>query len=200
MRGGRGITRAGTTAAAAALLLSGCGGGERQDANEESGTYTVDIVRTDFPSAQTLAQESSFVMTVRNAGAETIPNLAVTLDGFARRSDQPGLSDPGRPLWIVDQPPQGAGTAYNDTWTTGSLAPGARTTLRWRVTPVVAGSHTLEYAVAAGLDGKARAVLEGGRRPAGKVRVRVSEEPAQARVDPESGEVVREEPGERPGS
>lgn len=185
--------------AAATLAVVGCGGGERQDANEDSGTFTVDVVRTDFPTTQTLAQQSSFVMTVRNTGRETIPNLAVTLEGFSRRSGQPGLSDPERPLWVVDQAPQGGDTAYTDTWATGALAAGARTTLRWRVTPVVAGTHTLEYAVSAGLDGKARAVLAGGRRAVGAVQVQVSGEPAQARVDPETGDVVREAPEEGSG-
>jgi hypothetical protein len=181
----------GAAAIAATLALAGCGGGERQDADEPSGTFAVDIVRAQFPARQHLAQQSAFVITVRNSGRETIPNLAVTLRGFATRDRQPDLSDPTRPLWIVDESPAAGVTAYDDTWTAGRLAPGRRATLRWRVTPVVAGRHRLTYAVAAGLNGRARAELDGGGRPQGAITVRVEDEPATARVDPATGRVIR---------
>ena len=62
----------------------------------------------------------------------------------------------------------------------------------WRVTAVQAGTHTVKWAVAAGLNGKAKATLSGNRAPAGSVTVDVSDKPAQARVDPDTGKVVRE--------
>jgi hypothetical protein len=45
--------------------------------------------------------------------------------------------------------------------------------------------------VSAGLDGKAKAELPSGGVPQGTFAVNVSREPSQARVDPDSGEVVR---------
>ena len=62
----------------------------------------------------------------------------------------------------------------------------------WRVTAVQAGTHTVKWQVAAGLNGKAKATLAGNRAPAGTFTVDVSAKPAQARVDPETGKVVRE--------
>jgi hypothetical protein len=181
----------GAAVAAGTLALAGCGGGERQDADEPAGTFAVDIVRAQFPARQHLAQQSAFVITVRNRGREAIPNLAVTVRGFATRDRQPDLSDPTRPLWIVDRAPAAGVTAYDDTWTAGRVEPGRAATLRWHVTPVVAGTHRVTYAVAAGLNGRARAQLADGRRPQGAITVRVDEEPATARVDPATGRVLR---------
>jgi hypothetical protein len=61
----------------------------------------------------------------------------------------------------------------------------------WRVTPVVAGSHTLRYRVAAGLNGKAKAQTADGGEPAGVFRVNVSSKPPNATVDPATGKVVQ---------
>jgi hypothetical protein len=44
--------------------------------------------------------------------------------------------------------------------------------------------------VAAGLNGKAMARSSSGSRPAGTFTVRVSDEPAAAHVDPDTGKVV----------
>jgi hypothetical protein len=49
----------------------------------------------------------------------------------------------------------------------------------------------LSWRVSAGLDGKAKAKLPSGGVPQGTFAVNVSREPSQARVDPDSGEVVR---------
>ena len=61
----------------------------------------------------------------------------------------------------------------------------------WRVTAVQAGTHTVKWQVAAGLNGKAKATLAGNRAPAGSVTVDISAKPAQAHVDPKTGRVVR---------
>ena len=191
MRGSRGIPVV-TALLAAAALGVGCGGDdERQDANEPEGSFQVEIADADFETEQTLADDETFTIAVRNTGQERIPNVAVTLDGFAARSAQEGLADPSRPVWIVDSPPVGGDTAYVNTWSLGPLDAGSTRTFRWDVTPVVAGTHTLDYRVAAGLDGKAKAVLANGEAPAGSVTVQVAGEPAQARVDPETGDVIR---------
>jgi hypothetical protein len=186
--------RACTAVAAASLVFAaaGCGGAERRDAGDTGGTYTVDIVRAQFPEHQHLADKPAFVMTVRNAGRTTIPSLVVTLHGFSERSGSSSQADPRTLVWLVDEPPPAAVTAIEDTWTTGTLAPGRRVTLRWRVTPVLAGRHELDYAVAAGVAGTAQTRLTGGGRPRGRIIVRIDDRPAQARVDPRTGSVVGE--------
>lgn len=183
---------AAVVAASSALAAAGCGDAERRDVGDSGGTYTVDIVRAQFPERQHLADKPAFVMTVRNAGDTTIPNLVVTLHGFSERSGSSSQADPRKLVWLVDEPPPAAVSAIEDTWTAGALAPGRQVALRWRVTPVLAGSHELGYAVAAGLAGTAPTRLAGGGPPRGSITVRVDDSPAPSRVDPRSGRVVRE--------
>jgi hypothetical protein len=187
----------GAAAAATALALTagGCGGSERRDAGAGAGTYTVDIVDVSFPARQHLAEKPTFAITVRNAGDRAIPNLAVTVSGFTGRSESSIEAGPRRLVWVVDDAPKGAVTSVEDTWTAGALAPGRRVTLRWRVTPVVAGTHELRYAVAAQLAGGARTRLTGGGRPRGRLTVRVDDRPPDARVDPRTGDVERRSRG-----
>ena len=191
MRGLRGSAVA--FCALGALLAAGCGGGgsERQDADEKAGDWTVEVVDASFPERQRLAEQTELRLRVRNADSETMPNLAVTVEGFQQRSQQPGLADPSRPVWIIDDGPRGGVTAYTNTWSLGRVRAGETKEFVWRVTPVKAGRFEVKYRVAAGLDGKANAVLAGGRRPSGSFDVSVSREPDDARVDPDTGEVVR---------
>jgi hypothetical protein len=171
--------------AATASVIGGCGAaGDRPDGG---GVHTVEIVRAAFAPLQRLGQASSLVMTVRNAGDTTIPDLVVTLRGLSERA-----GSERRPLWIVDASPRGAVTAIDDTWAAGPLAPGRRTTLRWRVTAVLPGTQELDYAIAAGFGDGARTRLAGGRPPRGTLSVHVLRRPAVARVDPRTGRVVRE--------
>jgi len=51
---------------------AGCGGGGRRDAGAADRTYTVEIVRTQFPKRQHLGDDPGFVIAVRNAGDTTI--------------------------------------------------------------------------------------------------------------------------------
>jgi hypothetical protein len=181
----------------AAVLVAGCGGGgsQRQDADEPRGSWTVNVVDAEFPSTQRLAKQETMRITVRNDDERAVPNVAVTVKGFSRRSEQAGLADPTRPVWILDDGPRGGTTAYTSTWALGRMAPGATKTFEWRATPVVASPpgepFRLSWRVSAGLDGKAKARLPGGGVPRGNFAVNISREPSQARVDPESGEVVR---------
>ncbi|HEY3188118.1 MAG TPA: hypothetical protein VGJ70_11630 [Solirubrobacteraceae bacterium] len=176
-----------------ALAVGGCGGGgERQDVNEPSGTFDVDVVRDSFPLTQHVSQQSRLRIEVRNAGDQTIPNVAVTVKGFTTRDTAPGLADPNRALWIVDVGPHGGDTAYVGTWALGRLGPGHSRTFEWRVTPTKAGRFDVSYEVAAGLNGKAKARARNGARPGGSFTVRVSGKPADAHVDPNTGGVVRE--------
>ncbi len=177
---------------AAALAASGCGADKRQSAQERAGTYRVEIVDASFPLRQRLARAERLVIAVRNAGSQTLPNVAVTVDSFARRSERRDLDDARRPVWIVDSGPAGADTAYTSTWALGRLAAGQTRRFVWRVTAIEPGTHRVRYRVAAGLSGRAMAVLTGNEAPAGEFTVDVASRPAQARVDPESGLAVRD--------
>ncbi|MFM8561434.1 MAG: hypothetical protein ACKOB9_04975 [Solirubrobacterales bacterium] len=176
--------------AAALAGVSGCGGsGERQDANEPSGDYPVEITQVKFPSRQGYGQTSRLVISVRNAGEEKIPNIAMTVNGFYYRTEQPDVADPARPVWILNLPPANGQTALVNTWALGSLDPGRVATFVWNLTAVKAGNHRLDYRAAAGLNGKARAVTDTGGVPAGTIAVRVTPKPRKSYVLP-NGEVV----------
>ncbi len=186
--------RALTAALACALALSACGGEEeRQDAGEPRGSFPVEVTEVEFPLAQSLADRTTFVVEVRNTGTETIPNIAVTLDGLDRSAKGEDVAaDPQRPIWILESGPRGGTTAYVNTWAKGELPAGETARFEWDVTAVKAGTHELTYRVAAGLDGKARAQGEGERAPEGDVTVTITDRPTDARVDPDTGEVILE--------
>ena len=182
---------------AVGATTAGCGGGERQDKNEPSGTFNVDVVNASFPSKQRLAKQEQLVVEVRNTGRHSVPNVAVTIDpGFSTREDRQDLADPNRPIWIVDRGPEGGTTAYTNTWALGALGPGKTKRFVWRVTAVRSGSYDVHYRVAAGLNGKAKAEGPNGNSPEGSFSVNVSGKPAQATVDPATGAVVRDESGQ----
>ncbi len=174
----------------AGLGAAGCGGSERQDADEPAGSFRVDVLDASFPERQRLAQQVEMTIRVRNAGERAIPNLAITVDRFSRRSQETGLADASRPVWIVDREPEGGTTAYVNTWSQDAVPPGRTRTFTWRVTATAPGRHELTYRIAAGLDGRARAVDARGRPPQGSFTVRVSPRPVRERVDPATGEVV----------
>ena len=187
----RGLSRGAVLGVVA--LAAGCGGDSaRQDADEPRGTWNVEVVEAEFPSSQRLARQETMRIRVRNADDRAVPNVAVTVEGFSRRSEQPGLADPTRPVWILDNGPRGGTTAYTNTWALGTIPPGGTKTFEWRATPVRAGTHRLTYRVAAGLDGKAKAQVAGGRAPEGSFSVSVERKPPRSRVDPDTGDVVRD--------
>jgi hypothetical protein len=182
----------------------GCGSGERQDANEADASYDVTVVDAKFPTSQRLAEKSQLEITVRNDDAETIPNIAVVLKGLSRRMDNPNLSDPNRPVFIVDgksaeiggyeevklAAPGGGQTALVDTWALGKLEPGAKKTFRWRLTAVKPGPFELSYAVAAGLGGKAKAVGPGDAQPQGAFKGTISSAAPASRIAADGRTVV----------
>lgn len=159
------------------MAAAGCGGGKAQDANEPEGTWTVAIDNASFPPVQRLAQDSELRLAVRNTDDSAIPNLAVTIDSFEGRTTQPGVADPVRPIWILDNPPAGSDTAYHDTYTFGKLEPGRARQLIWKVTAVKSGIYTIKYKIAAGLDNKAKAVLQGDQAPEGSFTVFIARKP-----------------------
>lgn len=193
-------------ALACAGLLAGCGQA-RQTAGEPSGSFPIQIAQASFPAKQAISQATTLRIAVRNRGARPLPDVAVTVDSLSYRATSPkDLADPQRPNWIVNtgpgpvahppvetaevSPPGGGQTAFVHTWALGRLAPGATRVFRWRLTPVRSGVHTIHYVVAAGLNGNARAILAGGRTPAGSLTAHVAPKPQITHVDPSNGAVV----------
>jgi hypothetical protein len=191
-------------------VLTACGSGARQDANEPSGHFPVQILAARFPASQRLAQRIDLVIAVRNSGDQTIPNIAVTItnplygtavQAFSTYLAQPGLANHSRPVWIIIRPPGPCGfscksyglgsavTAYSNTWALGALHPGAVARFDWRLAAVKSGRYLVRYQIAAGLNGKAVAVRADGSRPAGTFVVTIRRAPPQLYVQP-NGEVV----------
>jgi hypothetical protein len=104
--------------------VAGCGGGQRQDATEPSGNFPVQVTSAKFPNHQSLAESSYLVLAVKNAGSQTIPDLAVTINTVAKgtpdvkspatstgsgqgsfniRVDEPNLASHFRPVWVLEQ-------------------------------------------------------------------------------------------------
>lgn len=192
-------------------ILSACGGSEpRQDADEPSGEFEVEVTTAKFPANQRLAERSDLELAVENIDDEQIPDLAVTIcldscvaDGsFSLRSEQSGLANPNRPVWILeedypkllepgvstkeldDEPTAGAEAAQTNTFSFGALAPGDDVDAVWRVTPVQGGTYTVNYQIAAGLTGKAKAVTADGSPAEGSFVVTISTKPPKATVAP----------------
>lgn len=207
-------------AAGCLLAVSGlvaCGGSDpRQDAEEPSGEFPVEVVSAKFAPKQGLADTTDLTLEFENSGPEAIPNLAVTIytgdekaDGsFNIRAEQVGLADPNRPVWILEhgypklptaaidakeldlEPSAGAEVASADTYAFGELPPGETLTVVWRVTPVKAGTYNVHYEIAAGLHGKAKAVTADGGPVEGEFVATITSRPPRARVT-ESGRVVQ---------
>ena len=212
----RGVRARGVAVAVLAIIASGasaCGDdAERQDADEPAGDFPVDVTSAKFPTDQRLAQTSDLELEIENAGDEDVPDLAVTIftgdqpssGSFSVRSDQPGLADPNRPVWILENgfpklvtpqvkdletaPPAGAEAAQTNTFSFGAVPPGESKDIVWRVTPVQAGTYTVHYELAAGLNGKAKAVTRDGGPVEGEFVVTITDKPPQARVN-SAGEV-----------
>jgi hypothetical protein len=162
----------------ALVSLGACGGGGKQDRNDPTGTFKVDVPRASFPGNQQLAQESTLEITVVNKDSREIPKLAVTVDGFSQRHDDPTFADPNRAIWIVNEPPVDADSALTNTWALGPVAPGQSRTFKWKVTPVRSGTYSVRYRIAAGLYGKAKVEdTATGGAPKGSFIARVSRTP-----------------------
>jgi hypothetical protein len=214
--GGRSAIMAGLTAA---LMLAGCGSGSRQDVNEPAGKFPVQVTAASFPRSQRLAQHSRLVISVRNVGTKTIPNVAVTIcnttcgypapvgqgtsvAAFAQYLSTPGLASHSRPVWVVNRPPGrcayscangGPGSdvsADANTWQSGPLKPGASATFDWGLTAVASGHFVVAWEIAAGIYGKAKAIGPDGSTPAGTFAVSVAKAPAQSYVN-DAGQVVQ---------
>jgi hypothetical protein len=133
------------------------------------------------------------------------PGQGSSSGAFASNVSESDVANPSRPVWVVDRAPGscsgrsgysclaggsgGDASAYTNTWVHGRLAPGATATFDWSVTAVTMGRHTLAWVVAAGLNGKAKAVLSGGGAPHGTFTVNITGRPAEAYVN-NNGQIV----------
>jgi hypothetical protein len=126
---------------------------------------------------------------------------------FSQTLQMAGLANSSRPVWVVDRPPGacnygcsagsaggegspgGAVTAYSNTWALGPLGSGHTAKFDWGVTAVAPGHHVVAWEVAAGLNGKAKAVLADGTLPHGTFTVTIHTAPAQTYVN-NNGQIV----------
>ena len=208
-------------AALAGLLISACGATRRQDAQEPTGNYKVEITAATFPASQRLSEHTHLVLAVHNLSGKTLPDVAVTIcnvtcafpapagqgtsaAAFSEHLQMPGLARPSRPVWVLDNPPGpccddnpdssagspgGASTAYSNTWALGQLPPGETARFDFGVTAVKPGHHMVAWEVAAGLNGKAKAILPDGSLPHGSFAVTILRAPARTYVN-SNGQVV----------
>ena len=108
-----------------AVILAGCGSGPRQDADEPSGKFPVQLLSVSFPLKQRLATTSNLNVVVRNPGPKKIPVISVTVKcahetggsggspsstgggtgSFSYRTTDPGVADPARPIFVVNTIP-----------------------------------------------------------------------------------------------
>jgi hypothetical protein len=197
---------AGALLTAGSLLVAGCGGGERQDAHETSRSFAVQLVRASFPARQRVSKPSTLEIQVRNSGTRTMPTVAVALNSLLYIEKFPNLAANQRPFWVIERgpgpvakppvnteevsKPGGGQTAYVNIWALGPLAPGATRTFRWQLMPVKPGKHTVDYAVFAGLAGKAKTRLESGGAAQGRFEVTVERAPALKHVEPSTGRIA----------
>ena len=187
---------------ALAVLAAGCGGSARQDADEPSGQFKVQIVSASFPKSQHIAESVQLKVRVRNADEKTLRNVAVTVQtkpaegtaatAFGQRSTDTALADSGRPVWILDQGPEGGETVDVNTWSAGTLGPGESKELTWKLVATKAGDYTIDYRVFPGMTGRATAAPG---RTSGSFDITIDDQPVPARVGGD-GKVER---GTEPG-
>ena len=147
---------------------------------------------------------------VKNTGDEPLPELAFTIEtddgvadgSFNIRIDDPPLSNPNRPVWILENKyPRVDRRAAAE----GRLRRPPRPDQHLRLRPArpgrgeddrlegrppcEAGTYTLHYQVEAGLDGAAKAVTADGGEVKGEFVVTISDKAPKATVN-DKGQVV----------
>jgi len=164
-----------------------------------------DLAITIFTSSDASTSEPTSSSTgATSTGTGTTQELPTVQGSFSVRSEQQGLAIPFRPVWILEEgfpklagqtASAGAEAAQTDTFSFGTLAANQTRAMVWNVTPVQAGTFTVHYRVAAGLQGKAKAVTGDGSVPEGEFVVRISSAPPQTRVN-DAGQVVPIKPSD----
>ena len=147
------------------LLASGCED-DAQDANAKPGTWKVAVEKWEFPKRQPLGTPVTMKLVVRNVDTREMPHLVVTVGGLAMPVDQQRAQSRARPVWIINDDPEGNQTVYKTlekrTFLTGALAPGEARTLTLAITPIRRGKHAVSYAINPDLFGTGRAETADG--------------------------------------
>ncbi|HEY7121096.1 MAG TPA: hypothetical protein VH329_00930 [Solirubrobacterales bacterium] len=172
---------------------------------ENTGDQAIpNLAITIFTTSNASTDESSVSSTETTGSGTTGEQFPTAQGSFSVRSEQQGLAIPFRPVWILEEgypklagqtASAGAEAAQTDTFSFGSLATNETRDMVWNVTPVQAGTYTVHYRVAAGLQGKAKAVTGDGSVPEGEFVVRISSAPPQTRVN-DAGQVVPIKPSD----
>lgn len=157
-----------------ALVLSGCGGGKRQDANAPSGNWKVTVLDWKFAVHQPLGTPQPFVIQVRNDDTRTIPNLVVTIGGLKTIVYQPGAASTVRPIWLTQDVDYANSTPYNSqlsqSFNMGPLDPGDVQTYSVMLTPLRRGEHEVSYTLHPDLFGSGQVVNESDGMSASETR------------------------------
>jgi hypothetical protein len=190
--------------------LTACGGNdESSSANEDAGTYPVEVVTAEFPAEQRLGETTLLRLGVRNTGQETVPALTVTISvggeegsnsalPFGYRDPQLGIAQPDRPIWVLSArypkangsaEPAGAETSNPKTFDFGPLKAGRTVEAIWKLNAVRTGSFRLFYEIGAGLSGTAKTETANGAQPGGTFTAQITEETPEVEVK-DNGEVV----------
>ena len=176
---------------------------------ENSGDQAIpNLAITIFTTSNASTGASTTTTVTTGTGTTgTSQELPTAQGSFSVRSEQEGLAIPFRPVWILESgypklegetASAGAEAAQTDTYAFGELRAHDTRRMVWNVTPVQAGTYTVHYRVAAGLEGKAKAVTADGSVPEGEFVVRISSAPPQTRVD-SAGRVVPISPSDTVG-
>ena len=200
------------------LAISACGGGQNQAASRAQRKLPGRGEHRQLPRLQRLSQHTHLVITVRNAGSKAIPDVAVTIcnvtcaypapkgEGSSsagvrgrHQPDLPGQSvapavghrASSRPLrlQLPERRAGRGGDRLRQHLGPGAPGPGQTARFDWAVTAVQPGRHVVAWQVAAGLNGKAKAVLSNGAAPHGSFAVEMSTAPAQSYVN-NNGQIV----------
>src|SRR3954453_21245788 len=110
----------------ALLFAVGCGGGARQDADEPSGDFKVEVVNASFPRVQHIAQTVLLRVRVRNADSRELPvagtmetpspSPSVATSSLGQVSLDQDPHDSTRPIIVLLPDPCGGDTVANNTW------------------------------------------------------------------------------------
>jgi len=149
LRGPEAKVAFGIATVTAAVALTACGGGQRQDVTEPSGNFPVQVTKAKFPNHQKLSRTGDLELSIKNVGADAVPNLAVTINTVAEgtpnlkspatstgsgqgsfniRVDEPNLASQFRPVWILEEgypklvPPGGSLKQLGKAPTAGAAA------------------------------------------------------------------------------
>ena len=168
-------------ALAAAVLLAGCGGAPRQDENEPEGSYRLEVADATLPGLAVDRRELDDAgprpqrrlegrAQRRGDGRDRSGKPGEGTVAFGQRVDDARLSDPERPVWVVDEGPEGGDSAATNTWALGRARRPARPRRSAGRSPPSSPAPT-RSSTASPPASTARRTLAGGGRTDGSFKV-----------------------------